>query len=498
MTENNSNAYLDQDGKRFKDAVAAERLARDVMEYLCWSNGLGWLHYNGKHWQQKSDAFATEVARKHVKLWYELECQQAADRTPEEHQEALKGAVAMFQEGRINAITRLARGLLEKPMDMFEFKHWMLNCQNGTVDLRTGVLQPHDFRDGFMSITACNYVEGAVHDDWVKALGALPTEVADYMQVRIGQAITGYMTPDDVIPFLKGDGANAKTTFLGAIEQALGTFVKKVPDKLLIGNNNEHPTIKMTLKGARLAIIEETPEARHLDVKALKDLAGSPTITAHLMHKDWVEFDATHSLMVTTNYIPRVDEVDHGTWRRLAMIRFPYTYVDAPTRDHERQKDGELRDRLLEGTGGRHEAVLAWAVAGAQRWFAANKRMPSHPEQVAMDTMEWRSDADLIYAFVSDGVIEFDENACIRTTDLLKVFNEWLTQRSARPWSEGTIASRFESHPLMVQNHVTKERTAKYPPVSMPKAYAPAWEPASTVTTKVEGRQRVWLGIKFA
>ena len=57
-------------------------------------------------------------------------------------------------------------------------------------------------------------------------------------------------------------------------------------------------------------------------------------MTARLIRHDNVTWEATHSLFLTTNYLPRIDETDHGTWRRLAMVRFPYRFgaaVDATT-----------------------------------------------------------------------------------------------------------------------------------------------------------------------
>ena len=86
-----------------------------------------------------------------------------------------------------------------------------------------------------------------------------------------------------------------------------------MPERVLIANPSDHPTELMTLRGARFALIEETPEARHLSVKRLKDTVGTPTMTARLIGKNNVTWEATHSLFLTTNYTPRVDETDHGT-----------------------------------------------------------------------------------------------------------------------------------------------------------------------------------------
>ncbi len=82
----------------------------------------------------------------------------------------------------------------------------------------------------------------------------------------------------------------------------------------------------MVFRGARFAYMEETPEARRLDVTRLKRIVGCGRITARLIGKDVVEFPETHTLFISTNYRPVVDETDHGTWRRLKRVTFPYTY----------------------------------------------------------------------------------------------------------------------------------------------------------------------------
>jgi putative DNA primase/helicase len=121
----------------------------------------------------------------------------------------------------------------------------------------------------------------------------------------------------------QGSGENGKTTFAGAVAAALGDYYTLVPDRVILGNPSDHPTELMTLRGARFALIEETPEARRLSVNRLKKVVGTPQITARLIRQDSVTFDAVHSLFLSTNYRPVIEEVDHGTWRRLAQLRFP-------------------------------------------------------------------------------------------------------------------------------------------------------------------------------
>ena len=113
---------------------------------------------------------------------------------------------------------------------------------------------------------------------------------------------------------LKGSGENGKTTIIDAVRGAVGAeYAVPLPDRVLLSRPGDHPTELMTLRDARLAFMEEFPELGHLNVKRLKDLTGTEYITARFCGMDSITWRATHSLFVTTNYLPRVDESDHGT-----------------------------------------------------------------------------------------------------------------------------------------------------------------------------------------
>jgi putative DNA primase/helicase len=105
----------------------------------------------------------------------------------------------------------------------------------------------------------------------------------------------------------------------------------------------------------------------------------------------------THSLFVTTNYELRVDENDHGTWRRLARVPFPHRFGDDPG---DLPKDPNLRHRMREGRDGQHEAVLPWIVSGAADWYDAGETLPKAPPTVAQSTKECRGTADVLGRFM--------------------------------------------------------------------------------------------------
>jgi len=266
------------------------------------------------------------------------------------------------------------------------------------------------------------------------------------------------MTPDDLMVVHDGGGENGKTTVAAGIRGALGDYYTQISHRALLGDPSQHPTELMSFRAARVALLEELPEERRLNVTRLKAVVGTPQMKARLIRQDEIEFDATHSLFLNTNYLPVVDETDHGTWRRLARLRFPYTFLkpgQKPTRPGDRPGDPNLRQRLEEGRNGQHDAVLAWLVIGAGKWYAGDRIMPPLPERIAADTREWRGRSDLLMAYADDRLV-FNLDRHVMTLELLDDFNGWLKAHGHREWSDRTLSARIEEHGEFQAHDVAK------------------------------------------
>jgi putative DNA primase/helicase len=472
-------------GGGLSDARLADRVADAVLTgQFCWTEGLGWLKWDGRRWASVPEAAPVEAVRRYFIEWHGRAARRGADTT------LLKALSGLLSRTKIANVLALTKGIVLADAADFDRHPDLLNVGNGVVSLTTGILAEHDPALLMTKITAVDFHANAVHADWRAALAAVPPEVGDWLQVRVGQAASGHMTPDDLLVIGQGGGANGKTTIFGGILRALGDHAVIVPERVLLTNPGDHPTELMTLLGARLALMEETPEARHLSVKRLKDTVGTQTMSARLIRGNNVTWDATHSLMLTTNYPPRIDETDHGTWRRLALVRFPYMFVD-PDRGalsgHERRGDPLLRERLKDGRQGQHEAILAWIVEGARRWYAADRIMPAMPERVRRDTAAWRSEADLIFGFIRDRLV-FDTGRLIETADMLADFNEWAAGLGGKPWGDQTFTVRFGGHSEVEAHNVTKDRTTKTAGLS---------RRTGDFGGAPTGQIRAWSGVRF-
>lgn len=466
------------------DIVVSYDLPFEPLERsLTWAGGLGWLKWDGKRWASISRPGVVDIVRVSLRSLFLRAAGEARDARD---LQTLKGYLAA---GTINRVTDLLQGILESDPADFDTEHDLLNCRNGVVDLKTGELLPHDAAYKFTKITRAAYGVNTSHPDWTKALKALPADSRGYMQVRYGQAITGHTVADDKLIIQQGGGRNAKSTLMNGVVNALGDFAGYIPETVLTGGSG-HPTDVMTLRGLRVAMLEELPEGKQLPTKKLKDLQGTQTITGRYMRQDFVTFAATHALFVNTNYVPKVTETDHGTWERLALIRFPYTYIAAPDvildPEREREADPGLRERIKQGDDDVWDAVLFWLVQGAVRWYENGHVMPRMPLTIATDTAAWRAEADLILAYASERLV-FDPEFSVSGTELAGDFSVWLAGQGHSAWSAQTFADRFGSHKMTERAKVTRATTRDHARIARRHADA----------AKLPDQVRVWRGVRF-
>ncbi len=113
---------------------------------------------------------------------------------------------------------------------------YLVNCANGTLDLRSMQLRPHDPTDRITKVTAGAYRPGETGTGaWAEFLQqVLPDEdVRVFLQRVVGVALLGKVV-EHVLPILTGTGANGKGVFYGALLHALGDYVSWFPGTVVL------------------------------------------------------------------------------------------------------------------------------------------------------------------------------------------------------------------------------------------------------------------------
>lgn len=279
-----------------------------------------------------------------------------------------------------------------------------------------------------------------------------------WFQRWVGCGLTGYQ-PDDngaATPILLGGGSNGKSVLMTSIARAFGGYAHMGTHALLTPDNGKDLLrAAAALRGVRLCYIEELPDGV-LNGNAIKQVSATPTMKGEHKFKPEFTFNATHSLMVSANVAPRLDECTDAVVRRLAVLPFNYRYVPNPSRKGDKLVDSNLL-RELE-TKEAQAAILACAVEGARAYLADGRHALPATELMEGEKSKWLSNIDTLAGFFNDMLIE-DEGAMIPWTHLYVAFAEWQRENGGKTWNKATFKNRVSSHRMFSDFKSGKLRT---------------------------------------
>src|SRR5262249_297230 len=142
-------------------------------------------------------------------------CQAAARRGESSH--AVAGALTLASTEQGIAVT---------PDDL-DADPFLLNCTDGTLDLRTGELRDHGPGDLLTKMTAAAIRSMVTAKDiyFTRFLERVQPDPAmrGYLARLLGHALEGRVV-SHILPILHGEGANGKGTLVGAVLAALGDY----------------------------------------------------------------------------------------------------------------------------------------------------------------------------------------------------------------------------------------------------------------------------------
>lgn len=396
------------------DLGNAERLVRshgDSLRYCHpWKR---WLVFDGRRWETDNTGAPRRRAKATVRAIYG----EAAVAAKEDDRKALgRWAVESEKRDRINAMLSLAEAEASIPIlpDHMDVDPWLFNCANGTIELRSGRLKPHDRLDYLTKMSPVPFDPAATCPLWLGTLDlffASNFDLIEYFQKICGYAMCGVVT-EQIMPIAYGKGANGKSTMLNTIMDVFGRdyAMKAPPDMLMAKLTDSHPTDRADLFRKRLVVAIETEAGRDLNETMTKELTGSDKIRARRMREDFWEFDPTHTLLLATNHKPQIRGSDDGIWRRLKLIPFQVSRKG-------KAADKDMPNKLKAEFPG----ILAWCVEGCLKW---QRDGLDEPGEVAKASAEYRSQQDVIGGFLDAETIQ-NVQLRVKAGDLFARYQEW-------------------------------------------------------------------------
>ena len=411
------------------DQGNAERFADDWTGHASYTPGIAWMTYPNGRWNEAVCGEAVECAKRTVRRIY-----REAEEAPEDFRKPIgKWAVASEAAHRIDAMLDLAKSdpKIVVAANKLDADPWLLNCLNGTVDLRTGKLRPHNPADritkqcpvAFEPLADCSQ-----HLKFISRIFASKEKVIAYVQKILGMACTGDPSAQ-ILPIFWGEGANGKSTLLGICQHTLGDYASIAPDSLLVLNNRqEHPTEIADLRGKRLVVASETEATAKLRIQLVKKLTGEVTIKARRLYQDYIEFPRTHHLILQTNNRPRINEDTEAAWRRIKLVPFD-VIIPTPERDEQ------LLDKLKAEAPG----ILAWLVFGCLAWQREGLQEPCEVQDA---TRHYREDSDPLKEFIDD-LCHIGPECSVKSADIHAAYKHHCEAEGINPMSGRAFTTRL-------------------------------------------------------
>lgn len=356
-----------------------------------WAYVTGWEHWhkwNGAYWNtdqvrglrlaigQMLDTVHGEAMERARDLQREAEETAEAfgrksDEAQDAQQEADEALAIAFKwrrtDRRIVAIDNLCKDHRAQHPDSLSARN-LLNLANGTLDLDSYILRPHDRADLLTHCLPYAYDPAALCPRWLQFLsevlvkedGRTPDpELIALAQEYIGYALT-IETFYEAMLWLWGMGANGKTVFIKIVHALLGPLALSIDLGALGRPDASYYLAK--LGGARVVFSTEATKGQNTGEDILKRLASGEPIPARPIRGEPITIQPVAKVLWAMNDKPNVKDTSDGFWRRLRLVPFYRQFAE-----HER--DTQLAERLLSELSG----ILNWALDGLRR-LRANGR----------------------------------------------------------------------------------------------------------------------------
>lgn len=420
----------------------ALRLVEEHGERLRYCADRGrWYVWDGAQWkdQPAGGGAAREIAKDVARTMPTLEKSDVAWRRKSLSDRGISSTLAMASTIAQIAIT----------YNELDAHPWELNTPAGIVDLRTGVLHPHDPAKLHSLITRCapGRSDGSpVWNDFLATTFGADAATIAYVQRLVGYSAVGEVGAH-VLPFCHGSGGNGKGVFLEAAQAVLGDYGTAAPPGFLMTKANAaHETEIASLSGKRMVVCSEVNESDRFDEAKVKQLTGGDTITARFMRADHFTFTPTHQLWLMGNTQPEVRTGGRSFWRRLRLLAFDHEVPEAD------RVDG-LQEILADEHGG---AVLAWIIAGAVDYANGGLR---DPDSVRAATEAYKGEQDTVEMFLAERCTRPDDPTMrVKVSALRGAYERWCAELG-----EQTISAKALTQRLQRQGIVSaRDKNARY------------------------------------
>ena len=401
------------------DQGAAERFleVNKGRAFYCSSTGV-WYCWDGVRWDGTNPVKIESLAKETTRIVQARVF--ALDDSAPRKDDLIKYAIGLEQSSKLESMVKLARSEMDVALDKLDSDPWLLNCENGVVDLRTGELRGHNPEDLITRRVPVRYDPEARSDIWERFIHESmmgDEEMVRFLKVATGYSATG-LTTEEKLFMVIGPPRTGKSTFIKAVRDVLGDYSRTADFRTFIRGRSEGANAATEalarLAGARFVSSVEVDEGQELAAALVKQVTGNDTVTARFMYKGIFEFVPIMKLWLVSNHEPIVEKDETGVWSRIVLLAFR-NQVPASSQDHS------LKHKLAQPA--ELSAILTWIIQGATEWYQAGLRM-ALPQKVQVEVAAYRERMDPIADYLAERTV-VHEGARVRCMELYPDYVSW-------------------------------------------------------------------------
>lgn len=390
--------------------------------------------YNGTHWQ---DDTTESLAVGRLAMGFIEHCQSLIpnnnDPTAADYRKLMSRLTgANMRQALVNDCKKLLAAVSTE----FDTQDYLINVQNGTIDLRSGELLPHRAADNLRKIADVTYDPNAVYprfDRFIREVTNGDSDGALALQTALGYSLSGSTAEETFFIAYGKSTRNGKGTLFSAVENILGSYAATTEfDSLcrikMRDGSRANPDIAR-LEGTRFVLCNEPEKGGYFNESLLKQLTGGDTIAARPLYADMVEFKPNFKLFITANNLPNVRDSSLFTSDRVRILDFPRHFAA-----HERDKN--LKKEFLSENA--KSAIFNWLLAGYKLYSERGLITAAAGRQILTD---YKSENDFVSQYIKERLIIPTDGGKPRTK-LTQVRNDyalWCADCGIKPMSRKSL-----------------------------------------------------------
>lgn len=396
-----------------------------------------WYFYDGILWAEDARGMKTEgLAQMFARALRVYVAQNMSDNPTHFENDYLKYSNTLGNRSKRQRMVDDSKNMLLVAGEDFDADRYLLNAQNGVIDLRTMTLMPHDPRLLLSKVCNATYNQYAYSDRWKSFLDEVlegDQEKSDYLQRMLGYSLVGDNSNEDFFILHGVSTRNGKSTLLGTVQTVLGSYAMSIkPESLALQKRDGRQASGdiARLKGCRFLQCSEPPKGMVLDIALIKLLTGRDVITARNLYEKEIQFVPIFTLFMNANSLPLVNDMTLFSSGRVKVIEFNRHFS-------EEEQDIHLKDALT--TTQCQSAVLNWCLEGLWKYNQVGRKVP---DCIRKATDNYATGSDKIQLFIDECLLS-KPTSNIQYGMLYQTYKRWCSANGFMAESKKNFRQSF-------------------------------------------------------